>query len=332
MLDIFKSDAFSVVSLTDAINKIKYVPGQISGLGLFQESSVATTSINLEEKSGVLSLVSPTPRGAPGNTLDKSKRVLRSLSIPHFELNDAVMAEEVQGVRAFGSESEVEIVASKVAERLAIHSASHAATIEYSRVGAVKGLVTYADGSSLDLFSAMGVSQPTEVDFNLDAASPASGALRQACAGVVRTIQNALDGTPVQGVRAICSPEFFDALVAHPEVRDTYLGYQQAAELRNGYAFAGFPFGGVFWEEYRGSVGGTSFVAANKAHLFPVGLGIFRTVYGPADYVETVNTLGRPMYAKQYDMPNGKGVHLDSQVNVVHYCTRPNALVQVKLT
>ena len=39
-LDIFSSSAFSMVSLTDAINKMPYVPGRIGQLGLFREQGV----------------------------------------------------------------------------------------------------------------------------------------------------------------------------------------------------------------------------------------------------------------------------------------------------
>ncbi|TIX63751.1 MAG: major capsid protein, partial [Mesorhizobium sp.] len=159
MLDVFNADAFSVTSLTDAVNAIKFVPGRIGALGLFQESGVATTSVVIEERDGVLSLVSPTPRGGPGSVITKALRTARPFIVPHFEINDAVMAEEVQNVRAWGSETEVEMVQGKVAERLAIHSQSMEATIEYARIGAIKGIVTYGDGSTLDLFTEFGVSQ-----------------------------------------------------------------------------------------------------------------------------------------------------------------------------
>jgi Phage major capsid protein E len=36
-LDIFSSSAFTMVALTDAINKMPYVPGRIGQLGLFRE-------------------------------------------------------------------------------------------------------------------------------------------------------------------------------------------------------------------------------------------------------------------------------------------------------
>lgn len=333
MLDVFSEDAFGVVSLTDAINKIKFVPGRLGQLGLFAESSVATLSIALESRDGVLSLISPTPRGGPGTTLDKAKRTLRTLSIPHFEINDAIYADEVQGVRAWGSETEVEQVMARVAERSAIHSQSLAATQEYSRIGAFKGIVTYADATTLNLFTEFGVSQITEVDFDLDNANPASGALRKVCGTTLRSIAGELAGMPMSGALALCGDAFFDDLIAHPEVREIFLGTSQAQELRGGYVYASFAFGGITWENYRGSVGGTGYIDTDKCHIAPVGVpGLFRTVYGPADYTETVNTMGQRLYEKQYDMPNGKGVHLDVQMNAIEYCTRPRTLIKGKRT
>jgi hypothetical protein len=340
MLDIFNGDAFSVVSLTDAINKLKFVPGRIGAMGLFQESGVSETKIAIEERDGILKLIAPTPRGGPGTTLDKTQRTLRSLVVPHFEVNDGVMAEEVQGVRAWGSETAVETVQGKVAERLQLHSQSMEATHEYSRIGAVKGVVTYADGSTLDLFDQFDVSQIGEIDFDLDNANPTGGALRKACAGVIRSVAGVLEGVPFSGVHAFCGDAFFDDLIAHTEVRASYLQQQEASQLRTGYiddgaggSYGSFNFGGITFENYRGSVDGTAFIETNKCHLFPTGVpGLFRTYYAPADYIETVNTNGQRMYAKQYEMPNGKGIHLDSQMNALDICTRPRALLKGKRT
>ena len=53
---------------------------------------------------------------------------------------------------------------------------------------------------------------------------------------------------------------------------------------------------------------------------------MYLTRFGPADYEETVNTIGLPRYARQYAMANGKGRHLDAQMNVINLCTRPAAL------
>lgn len=331
MLDVFKQDAFSVISLTDAINKIPYVP---TGLApLFQTTSVTTLTIGIEQKQGVLTLVPPTPRGGPGTTIDKTKRSLLDIRIPHFERNDAVMADEVQGVRAWGSETELETVQAKIAGRLAEHSQDFEATAEYHRIGAVKGIVTYADSTELNLFTTFGVSQEAEIDFDLDNANPTAGVLRTKCDQAVRLIAENLGGTPHGVIRAECGNTFWDNLIAHPEVRATYLNQIAASELRRGTAYGEFEFGGIIWRNYRGAVNGTAFVHTDKCHIYPTGApGLFRCYYAPADYVETVNTLGQRLYVKQYEMPNGKGIHLDVQMNALHICTRPKALLKGKRT
>lgn len=342
MLDIFRSDAFSIVSLTDTINKLVFVPGYLGRRGIFTENSIATTTVAIEEKNGIIRLVPPTPRGAPGVTLDKPRRGLRMLAVPHFEINDAIMAEEVQGIRPFGQESGTEGVMVKVAERLLEAGQSMEATKEYSRIGAVMGVITYADGSTLNMFAEFDVNGGNpfpEIDFNLDAATPVMGALRTQVTAVIRTMGANLGNVPFTGVEAIVGDAFYDALIAHPEVRQTYLNTAEARDLRAGYIdpngdnFGQFQFAGVIWTNYRGLVNGTTFVDTNKAYFFPTGVpGLFRTTYAPADYIETVNTMGRPRYVKQYDMPNGKGVHMDTQTNQLNYCTRPAALLRGKRT
>ena len=335
VLDVFKTDAFSVTSLTDSINKLPFVPGRAGEVIPWSEQGVATTSIMLEEYGGELKLINPTPRGGPGQAVSKPKRVARNLTIPHYEVNDAVYAEQVQGVRAFGSESQVQTVFGMVNQRLGEHvQLKLDPTLEYQRVGAVKGVILNGDGTTLyDLFTEFGVSQEAEIDFNLDADGSATGALRKAVSAAVRLIANNLGGIPFTGVNAFCSDTFYDSLINNPEVVRTYLNQQEAAQLRGNTVYQFFDFAGVRWENYRGAVGATSFIAADKVHLFPVGVpGLFRTVFAPADYVETVNTIGLPRYARQYVADNGKGVNLDVQMNGLSYCTRPKTLIKGKLT
>ena len=54
VLDVFTSDAFSVTSLTDAINKRPFIPGRAGQVAGWQEGGVATTSIIIEEVDGTL--------------------------------------------------------------------------------------------------------------------------------------------------------------------------------------------------------------------------------------------------------------------------------------
>lgn len=340
MLDVFNSDAFSVVSLTDALQNLTFKPGRIGQMGLFQEQGVATTTIAIEQKGDVLQLVAPTPRGGPGVTVDKAKANMRALAIPHFEVDGGVYAEEVQGVRAFGTESSVDTVMAAVSRHMQSMNDSIEMTHEFCRLGAIKGVVAYPGSNTpdLNLFTEFDVSAISPIDFDLDDASPESGEVRKQCANVIRTIGGVLGGVPFSGAYALCSDSFFDALIAHPEVRDTYLATQAAAELRAGYVDAGmswgtFPFGGIMWENYRGGTESGSFIADGDAQIFPTGVaGLFKTVYAPADYEETVNTIGQRVYMKQYPMENGKGRYLEVQSNALHYCTRPRTLIRATLT
>jgi hypothetical protein len=339
--DVFNGDAFTVLSLTDAINAVPFIPGRAGQVIDWQEEGVTTTSIMIEEDGGELKLVNPTPRGGVGQTFATTKRNARSLVIPHYQVDDFIAADSVQNVRAFGQTSQLEVLQDRVNARLRTHVTQKLdPTLEYQRVGALKGLILNADGTTLyDLFDEFGVTQEAEVDFDLDNASPASGALRKKCAQVVRKMADNLGGVSVGPIFAECGDAFFDDLLAHPEVVDSYKGTSMATVLREGYVtpngtvYGVFEFGGIIWENYRGKVGATSFVETDKCHIFPTGVaGLWRTVYAPADYEETVNTIGLPRYAKQYPTPNGKGRSLETQMNALSYCTRPKALIKGRRT
>ncbi|MBB3822240.1 hypothetical protein FHT03_001077 [Xanthomonas arboricola] len=341
MSDVFAADAFSVLSLTDAINAVPFIPGRAGQVAGWEEEGVATTTILIEEDGGELRLVNPTPRGGPGQAFASDKRKARGLVVPHYQVDDFIAADSVQNVRAFGRTSQLESLQERVNARLRQHVQWKLdPSLEFQRVGAIKGLILNADGSVLyNLFNEFGVEQESEVDFDLDNANTASGALRRKVAGVVRKIADNLGGVPVGAIHAFCGDNFFDELLAHPEVRESYTGTPMAQVLREGYVtpsgtvYGVFEFGGVIWENYRGKVGATSFVDTDKCHVFPIGTpGLWRTVYAPADYEETVNTIGLPRYTKQYPTANGKGRSLESQMNALSYCTRPKSLIKGKRT
>lgn len=333
MLEIFKNNAFSLQSLTDVVNELKYRPGRISSMGLFTPTSVATTSISIERIGDMLQLVKPTPRGGPGEVRDMPKRTLRSFAIPHFQRDWAVMADEVQNVRALGSESQLKTVQSVVTEKQGANLDDFALTEEHARLGAITGIVTYADGSTLNMFTEFGVAQDAEINFNL--ATAEGGALREACVNVIRKMRAHLGGLGFARVHAFVGDQFFDALMKNPELRATYEGWSDAKILRESYVGPNrsenpmIEFGGIVFENY-GEIGGNGVgIATDKAHFFPVGVSrLFRTYYAPADYVETVNTLGRRLYSKQWPMSNDKGINGEMQSNALQLCTRPKVLLR----
>lgn len=341
MLDIFKSDAFSVTSLTNALRDVKPRPSRLGNLGLFGTRSVNTLTVAIERVGDILKLVSPSPRGGPGETRDMPKRNIRPASIPHFQRDWAVYADEVQGIRAFGSETVLETVMGKVMERIDAETADFDLTAEYSRLGAIQGVVTYADGTSLDLYQLFDVAEPAEIAFDLKNANPEDGILRRRCTQVIRLMRKALGGIPFVSIHAFVGDDFFDDLLQHREVRETYKGWSQAQILRESYIGKNradnpiFEFGGIVWENY-GAIedtgdGALMGIHKDKARFVPLGVDqLFQTYYAPADYIETVNTMGQRLYARQWEMKNGKGIEGEVQTNQLHLCTRPNALLRAR--
>jgi hypothetical protein len=335
-LDVFNQDAFNCVSLTDAINHVPFVPGRAGVVIGWEEEGVATTSILIEEDHGELKLLNPSARGGPGETSADSKRKARSLIVPHYQHDDTILADSVQNVRAFGSTTAMETLQDRVNAKLEQHVRWKLdPTLEFQRVGAVKGIIVNPNGTTLyNLFTEFGVTQADEVDFDLDNATPAKGALRAKCDDVDRLVADALGGVSYSGLHAFCGETFWKNLIAHPEVEAVYLASQSlATALLNPMAYKTIKIGNITFEEYRGKNGATPFVHTDKCHVFAVGVpGLWRTIYAPADYEETVNTTGLPRYAKQYPMPNGKGRNLESQMNAINYCTRPKSLIKGKRT
>ena len=331
MLNPFATDAFNMVALTAAINKIPNTYGRLEQLNLMPATGVRTRTIIIEEMSGVLNLLPTQPVGAPGTVGTQGKRKVRSFVIPHIPHDDAVLPEEVQGIRAFGSESETEALADLLALKLQNMRNKHAITLEHLRMGALKGVILDADGTPLvNLYTEFGIT-PKTVNFAL---GNANTNVKGKCAEVLRHIEDNLSGEFSTGVHCLCSPEFFDALTGHAKVEEAYKNWQQGAVLINDMR-RGFTFGGITFEEYRGQASDASgttrrFIAAGEAHCFPLGtVDTFATYVAPADFNETANTLGLPLYAKQEPRKFDRGTDLHTQSNPLPMCHRPGVLVKL---
>jgi len=156
----FSNPAFSMTALTAAINILPNRYGRLEELNLMPSKPVRQRQIVVEEMNGVLNLLPTLPPGSPGTVGVRGKRKLRSFVVPHIPHDDVVLPEEVQGIRAFGSETETETVAGVIARHLETMRNKHAITLEHLRMGALKGVILDADGSVLyDLFDAFDITQ-----------------------------------------------------------------------------------------------------------------------------------------------------------------------------
>ena len=332
--DIWEGDGFTLESLTAAVNHEPYRPGQVSALGVFEEDSVTTTVVSIEERNGKLSLIEPTERGGPGETADDEERNRIPFEVDHYQRDDFIKADSVQNVRAFGEEDVLETLQDRIERRAQRHAQDLTMTLEHQRVGAIKGIVTSKSGKTLhDLYSRFGIAVPAAVSLELDVEATKVASLWQ---DVMYGIEDALD-EPYSGIHVFTGRDFHKALWTHKTVQETFLYHNGAAILRQDVPDT-FEFGGATWERYRTGAKATAnlgapYIAATEARVIPLGVpDLFITRFAPADYEETVNTEGLPFYAKQYSSRNGKGRHLEVQTNAISLCTRPGVLRKLTLT
>lgn len=322
-MDIFKDDAFSLSQLTAAIQNVPYQPGRISQMGIFGVGSVNTRSVMIESYDNVLSLVPVSQRGAPAEQSQHGARSLRSFTIPHLKQEDALLADEILGVRSFGTETEVETIAKVVGERLAVLRRNLAYTVESHRLAAIKGAYFDAAGNSISLFNEFGVLQQT---LSLELAT-ATTSIRAKVLELIEKIEDSLGGLSFTGIRVLCGKTLWASLIEHKSVKESYLNTVQAASLR-GDPRQEFEFGGVVFERYRGTSAVT--IGDSDAYAIPEGVSdLFITRYAPADYIEAAGTMGQEIYAKQWEMEAARGIKMEAQTNPLNICTRPRAVVKL---
>lgn len=336
IINPFEQDAFNMANLCAAIEILPNLYGRVNQLGIFNNTEgITTRTAIVEEYSGVLNLLKTLPVGAPGNNNKIGKRTVRSFTVPHIPLDDIIRPEEFSGVREFGQPNQLKTLATVMNKHLQTAKNKFAITLENLRMGALKGIILDADASTLyNLYTEFGITAKS-VNFVLGTAGTNVAAK---CREVVRHIEDNLLGEVMSEVRCLVSQEFFDALIAHANVEKFYVNWQAAAQISGADPRSGFKFGGITFEEYRGVATdetGTSrrFIAANEGHAFPMGtMGTFKQVYAPGNFLETVNTPGLELYAKQAMEDMGRWVDLHIESNPLPLCCRPATLVKVTIS
>jgi hypothetical protein len=336
-LDIFNQDPFSTITLTAAVDKYPYQPLALGELGIFDDDPIRTTAMVVEQRQGKLVLVPLSERGEEGLQRTTEKRQARYFEVPRLRHADTIYANELQNIRAFGTESELMQVQDEVARRLAgptglLKNIEY--TWEFQRLAAVQGLFTDFDGTiKYNWFQEFGITQATEVGFNLAAGT--ANSLRPICNGIIRTMARAAQGsfTPSTQVWALCGDTFYDAFVNHPDVIRTFVNWSDAKEIRGGNAggaFTAFEFGGIRWLNYRGSDDNSTIKIPNdKVKFFPVGApGIFRRALAPGESFQWVNTPGRPVYVVPImDRDRNEWWKMEVSSYPLHICVRPEVLM-----
>ena len=323
---------FTVAEMTESVNKLPMMSTRMASQ--FTPESVRSTNVELDVQTGQIILINTSERGSVpedigGNGSSIQAKVIKT---SHLTQSAHIRPEDIQDVRAFGTNETIraETVINNKMQKLKNNLAM---TKEHHRLGAIKGHVLDADGSTVlyDLFDIFGVNKQKQA-IRLSKSSDAKNSIIDV-SNVVRKIQAGMGGNPYQRIECIVGSEFYDALTTSDGIGDLFYRWQTNA-MNFGdtdWRQRGFPFGGITFYEASLVIGGEVQVAANAGHAYPVGPNLGHTYYAPADWIETANTYGLEHYARIDPLDRGRGYTVEVQSNPATIFTFPEALIELSI-
>ena len=346
MLDIFKGDSFSAVTLSVQINNVPFAPQLLGSLGLYAVDGVPTTSIAIAERNGLLSVVPTSERGAPPTETTHSKRNMRDAKVVHIAIEDHVYADEVQNAVAqalLTGQPQLAAVEGLIADRMDGPFGLRARlelTHERHRLGGIQGVVIDTDGTVLhDWYNFFGIAPLADSNVNFGGLTADGGDFEKYCTSLARDMINELEGLPIAAMTpvAFCGDNYFDQLYSNKEVkaarkiRDTGRASDVFAENK---AFASFQYGGFTWANYRGTRDGSVGIATDEARIFPMGVpGLFQQLFGPPDIMGQTNMKGLPVHAYMPpESQTSRRATIEAQSNPLTFCAKPRSLRRLTKT
>ncbi|MET1410708.1 major capsid protein [Roseibium sp. HPY-6] len=339
---------YSNVELTEEVNRIPNEYGMLNALNLAPDEPMASRFVRIDFRDGYIVVLAADEPGAPGQMSEQDDIGGTILMIPHFPHLETIKAEDlVGGVEVINGMMSARNLGTETARRLNTIRRNHSITLEYIRMGMLRGLIKDGKGRTLyDLFSIFNLIKKT-IDFALGTASTN---VYEKCEEVIDHVQTNLKGETSTQIETVVSPSFFSKFVSHPNVEKFWIQTQQASRLQDierqnlgGNWGRVFEFGQILWREYKGSfpvrntagaITSEAIVEANKGHAYPAGTqNLFTTYQGPVHHVDMVNIApdaSDPVYISSKVLDHGAGVEMKSQSNRLAVCKQPNLVVELE--
>ena len=335
---------YNATQLTEQVNRIPNLYGLLRAMGLFSEEGAISTVIEIRYEDGILSVLPAKERGAPAKPADRETGKTLFFPVPHFPHSDLIKPADIQGILIMaGRTKRPNTLADELAKRLNNIRNNHAVTLEYVRMGALKGIIKDGEGNQIyDLYSEFGIEQ-VDVDFALGTNGTD---IISKCDEVTDTIVTNLKGETSNGVEIQVDSVFFNALIQHPNVSKYWtsnqLGVTQLVNMERqrlgGNWGRLFEFQNILFRENK-----TTFpvkadgVATNEKALadktgiaYPTGTqDTFKTWFAPADTIQTLNAPGDQVFISPEILEHGKGIDLWSESNPLALVKRPEVVVKV---
>lgn len=323
-------------SLTDITPSLLIVPntyGVINNSGLFRDEFISQDNFTFEVVEGTLSFIPDVIRGARHTVNSDDTRLIKTIPVPHFVLDDAIYPRDIAGKRAYGREG-ADTLAEVRARKLERIMRNWDVTKERAKCQAIVDGTVYAPNNTvaIDWYSEFGITRK-DVDFVLGTGTTE---ILSKIEEVIAHIQdNIKTGEVVTGFTAYVSPEFFTKLVTHPQVKEAYKYYSSTQEpLRNRQGSGinrEFTFGGMSFVEYRTAYdNGYRAIPAQEGRALPTGgEDMFRFIHSPNGKFAGANTIAERAYAWEYRDAHDEQITIQTESNFAAMIERPQAIVRI---
>jgi len=245
---------YTAIDLTSQIDVLPNQWGLLDELAIFDDVGVDTTAVEINYRNGFINLLSATERGVVPQADGGSDEDAIFFKIPHFPTVDVITPKDLENRWAFvpgeAQPRRRRTLEDELARRLVMIGLKHDLIREYTRMGALKGIVVDGKGKVIvNLFTAFGITQKV-VNFQF---SNTNFNVQQACFDLKRYIELNLHEDIMTGVLVLVDPVFFNLFIAHPQVVKFWVNWSDAARYR-GDMREDFEFGGIKWREYNAQV------------------------------------------------------------------------------
>lgn len=326
---------FTLVDYTDEINLFPKVWSLISGMNLFDTHPVRTDLVQVEYVQEKLAAIAARKRGGERNFITSEDARTANLNVPFFPLDRSIKAADIQSFREYGTNAESKTLQGEVARVMARIRASHAQLSEKAMALAVQGigLEGAAPGVNYSYATEFGQTQPlAPVDFTVLTTDPRDTLESTARRVIVRNAQDGTGSHASYNILAFCGADYFDALIGHPLVEESYKYYESQQEplrkrlgmMDEGDSVRVFKSKGItFVEDISGN-----FPAA-EAYIIPMGVtDMFRKYVAPADDAEYANTAGQDLYLWYKSSEYHRSQKVESEASMLCVNTRIDLTVK----
>lgn len=331
------ANAFEMVDYTEELAIVPNSWTLMNESGLFSPESLTTKTVTFEETNRTLALIGDAVWGAKPQANKDDIRKIRAYSVAHFPIVDALLPKDIQGVRAYGSQTATDTKDAAMARKINRIRKNMDITMEVARFSTLTTGNVYAPNGTLagNFFTDFGITQ-TAVDFLLGTAG--TDVIAKVESVIAAMQDNAQTGDVITGIIGYASPEFFGKLIAHAKVQAAYTYYtatagQEILRNRAGGMESGlyrqFEFGGIRFIEVRTVLAGTRLVPANECHFIPTGTqDSFVTYFAPAERFGYENTIAEQAYLWTFADPKGTHIDIEGEYNFINVLRRPQLVIK----